>query len=118
MSDETPPQAKFSVPTPVNMPATNSFPDPDRFLLMAKELVRDNYNAHHDIEATPPLEIDDIYIVLFSKVLTSWRAFLSATVVRGLSWMVTYNGQKNEAYIEIYKKINNVKVVLRERYRD
>jgi hypothetical protein len=91
------------------------YPDPDRFLTMAKRLVADNYNAHQDEEETPPLTIDDLYIVWFSKVLNNWRAQVQSSLVRGLLWMVTYNGPKNEAYIEVYRKINNTKVQTRGR---
>lgn len=87
--------------------------DPDRYLLTAKTLVADNYNEHHDDSETPPLDIDDIYILVFAKALNNWKAVLASTVVRGLVWMVSFNGGKNEAYIEIYRKINNVKVPVR-----
>lgn len=95
-------------------PAT--YPDPDRFLAQAKKLVRDNYNEHHGgDDGEPPLVVDDLYIVWFTKVLTSWRAQVQSTVVRGLLWMVTYNGPKSDAYIEVFRKINNTSVKVRDR---
>jgi Family of unknown function (DUF6275) len=87
--------------------------DPDRYLGLAKTLVADNYNDHHDETETPPLDVDDIYIVWWVKVLNNWKAVLASSVVRGMVWMVSFNGGKSEAYIEIYRKINNVKVPVR-----
>lgn len=103
----------MSEDTVVTKPGT--YPDPDRFLAKAKELVRDNYNEHHasdDID--PPLVVDDLYIVWFTKVLSSWRAQVQSTVVRGLLWMVTFNGPKNDAYIEVFRKINNTSVKVKQ----
>lgn len=91
------------------------FPHPDRYLTMAKRLVMENYNEHHNEEESPPLIIDDLYIIWFTKVLNNWRAQVASSVVRGLVWMVTYNGSKSEAYIEVFRKINNTKVQAKER---
>jgi Family of unknown function (DUF6275) len=112
---EGPPPAVFTVPTPASIRPRvpgdeDASLDPDRFLQRAKRLVAENYNTHHDAEMTPPLGIDDVYIIWFTKVLTSWKAVVCSTVVRGLMWVVTFNGPRNEAYIEIYRKINNVVV--------
>lgn len=54
---------------------------------------------------------DDIYIVWFCKTLQNWKALLSTTLPDGMYYEVTYNGDKKEAYIDAYKKFENVKVV-------
>jgi hypothetical protein len=90
------------------------FPDPDRYLQQAKQLVMENYNGHHEDENEPPLRIGDLHIVSFVKTLSTWRAQVGSGVVRGLVWIVTFNGQKNEAYIEVYRKLTNTKVSLRK----
>jgi Family of unknown function (DUF6275) len=95
-----------------------TFPDPDRYLTQAKQLVMDNYNGHYEGEDTPPLILGDLYIVSFTKTLTHWRAQVASTVVRGMMWIVTCNGIKSEAYIEVYRKINNVKVSTRRGPRE
>lgn len=92
---------------------TGTFPDPDRYLTQAKQYVMDNYNGHHGDMETPPLILGDLYIVSFVKTLSIWRAHVASSVVRGLMWIVTYNGVKSEAYIEVYRKINNTKVPTR-----
>lgn len=91
-----------------------TFPDhPDRYLRLAKQLVMDNYNNHFDDINTEPLELADLYIVAFGKTLSNWRAQVASSAVRGLMWIVTSNGAKSEAYIEVYRKINNIKVSTR-----
>lgn len=52
--------------------------------------------------------LEDIFVIWSSKILGNWKAILG---VRGLDYMmyeVTHNGQKNETYIDIYKKHGNV----------
>lgn len=84
--------------------------DPDKFLRTAKETVVSNYNAHRDTERSPELSVEGVVIVWFSKTLGNWKAILSSPIVRGLLWEVTFNGHKNELYVDVYKKLNNVKV--------
>jgi hypothetical protein len=85
---------------------------PDRFLTLAKELVVDNYNRHHDSGRTPPLTMGDVFIVWFVKTLENWKAVVGSSVLRGLLYEVSYNGEESEAYIEIFKKINSTKVTI------
>lgn len=114
MSDGTT-DIKFATPATVREDAENkdgtAVPlDPDRFLIMAKRLVVGNYNEYHNAEMTPSLSTDDVYIVWFTMLLKSWKAVLSSTAVKGVMWMVTWNGQRSEGYIQVFKQINNVRV--------
>jgi hypothetical protein len=86
------------------------FPDPDRLLKQAKQLVVDNYNTNRPSNKTATLTIDSVYIVWFSKTLGNWKAIVASPVARGLLWEVTYNGHRGEAYIDVYRKIINVRV--------
>ena len=93
--------------------------DPDQYLLKAKALVVQNYNEHRDPRRSPQLNMDLVYITTFTKTLNSWKALIGSTVVRGLMWEVTYNGNldedgepMNEAYIDIFKRINHVRIPL------
>ena len=54
------------------------------------------------------LTIDDIYVVMFAYVLGSWKAHVSTTVPDGRYFEVTYNRDKDETYVDEYKKQNNV----------
>lgn len=85
---------------------------PDRFMTLAKELVVDNYNRHHDSHRTPPLTMADVFIVWFAKTLDNWKAVVGSSILRGLLYEVSYNGGESEAYIEIFKKINSTTVTV------
>jgi Family of unknown function (DUF6275) len=76
----------------------------------AKRLVVENYNAHHDRSRTPPLTAELLKIVWFSQSGNNWRAVLESSVVRGMRYEISYNGRTGEAFIDVYKKINNEKV--------
>ena len=56
---------------------------------------------------------DEVYIVWFCKTLQNWKALLSTTLPDGMYYEVTYDGDKQVAYIDAYKKFNNVAVDLR-----
>lgn len=51
-----------------------------------------------------------VYIVWFCKTLQNWKALLSTTLPDGMYYEVTYNGDKNETYIDAYKKFENVRI--------
>lgn len=53
---------------------------------------------------------DEVYVVWFSKTLQNWKALVSTTLPDGMYYEVTYNGDKRVAYIDAYKKFQNVSV--------
>ena len=77
----------------------------------AKQLVVDFFNE--EVEKTDgfTLTVDDVYIVWWSKTLQNWKALVSTTVSDGMYYEVTYNGDKQETYIDAYKKWKNKRVV-------
>lgn len=54
--------------------------------------------------------LDEVYIVWFSKTLQNWKALVSTTLPDGMYYEVTYNGDKNETYLDAYKKFENVRI--------
>lgn len=51
---------------------------------------------------------DKMFIVWFCKTLQNWKAIVGGTDIKELI-EVTYNGDKNEAYVDVYdKKLNTV----------
>lgn len=77
----------------------------------AKQLIVDFFNE--EVEKTDgfTLTVDDVYIVWWSKTLQNWKALVSTTVSDGMYYEVTYNGDKQETYIDAYKKWKNKRVV-------
>ena len=66
----------------------------------AKQLVVDFFNE--EVEKTDgfTLTVDDVYIVWWSKTLQNWKALVSTTVSDGMYYEVTYNGDKDEIYVD------------------
>ena len=77
----------------------------------AKQLVVDFFNEEVDKTDGFVLTVDDVYIVWWSKTLQNWKALVSTTVSDGMYYEVTYNGDKQETYIDAYKKWKNKRVV-------
>lgn len=50
---------------------------------------------------------DEFYITWFSKTLQNWKALVSTDLEPGLYWEITYNGNKQESYVDFYQKIDN-----------
>jgi len=81
----------------------------DAMLYRAKELVVRYYNEQSERPDGHKLTADDVFIVWFCKTLQNWKAILSTTVPDGMLYEVTHNGDKNETYLDAYKKWQNVR---------
>ena len=77
----------------------------------AKQLVVDFFNEEAEKADDFVLTVDDVYKVWWSKTLQNWKALVSTTVSDGMYYEVTYNGDKQETYIDAYKKWKNKRVV-------
>ena len=51
---------------------------------------------------------DEVYVVMFTFVLGSYKALLSTTLPDGMYYEVTYNRPREETYLDAYKKFENV----------
>ena len=72
----------------------------------AIDIVRDYAERHLDkSDVKPEFEV---YIVWKSKVLQNWKYLLSTTLSDGMYYELTFNGDKNEWYLDAYKKFENV----------
>ena len=59
-------------------------------------------------QTTNEVLAEEMYIVWFCKTLQNWKALVSTDVINGVYWEVTHNGDKNETYIDMYTKTNNI----------
>lgn len=73
----------------------------------AKQIIVDYFNSHVDKTDGVKITADDVYVVWFCKTLQNWKALLSTTVPDGIYYEVTHNGDKNETYVDVYKKWEN-----------
>lgn len=48
-----------------------------------------------------------LYIVWKCKVLQNWKYLISSTLLDGMYYELTYNGDKQEWYLDAYKKFEN-----------
>lgn len=79
----------------------------DDKLNKAKKLVVDYFNTNVNKTDDFTLTEDDVFIVWFSKTLQNWKALVSTTVSDGMYYEITYNGDKEQVYLDAYKKWEN-----------
>lgn len=75
------------------------------FLDLCKKYVEEYAYNHLDKSDTLPDII--IYVVWYCKTLQNHKALLSTSLVDGMYYELTYNGDKNELYFDAYKKFEN-----------
>lgn len=78
--------------------------DNDQMLKMAKAAVVCWYNTHNGPET---IELEDVYIVWFCKTLQNWKALAGTHHGDGMYYEITFNGDKDCAYVDAYKKWDN-----------
>lgn len=76
----------------------------------AKQIVVDYFNSHMDKSDGKQIGLEDVYVVWFCKTLQNWKALLSTNVRDGVYYEITHNGDKNETYVDVYKKWENYAV--------
>lgn len=87
---------------------TDNNGQPNQFIDKARELVVEKYNRDiADLGNDDLLTIDEVFVVWFSKVLSNWKALVSTDRSDGRYYELTYNGAKEETYVDVYKKTHN-----------
>lgn len=76
----------------------------------AKQIVVDYFNSHMDKTDRKQISLEDVYVVWFCKALQNWKALLSTNVRDGVYYEINHNGDKNETYVDVYKKWENYAV--------
>lgn len=65
-----------------------------------------NYVVEH-IDKTDKVPVFQVYIVWQCKTLQNWKFLISTDIPDGMYYEVTYNGDKDEWYLNAYKKFEN-----------
>lgn len=77
------------------------------FISLCKKVVVDYENEHLDKSDDKQITEDDVFVVWICKILQNNKALVSTTLFNGMYYEITYNGDKNETYIDAYKKWEN-----------
>jgi len=65
-----------------------------------------NYILEH-LDKSDKIPTFDVYIVWKCKILQNWKYLISSSLLDGMYYEVTYNGDKEEWYLDAYKKFEN-----------
>lgn len=84
--------------------------DEKTFVELCKHTIAKYVNAHLDKSDDKQITRDDVFIVWMCKTLQNSKAMASTTLFDGMYYELTYNGNKNELYVDAYKKWENFAV--------
>ena len=79
------------------------------FELICRKTVADWYSRNRE-----EITADNVYVVWICKALQNNKALLATTKPDGMYFEVTYNGNKNEMYLDAYSKVENVLIPIKE----
>lgn len=79
----------------------------EKFIQLAKKLIVKYVNERIDKSDGKTITEDDVFIVWLSKTLQHNKALASTTLIDGMYYELTYNGDRNEIYFDAYKKWEN-----------
>lgn len=82
----------------------------DTFLALCKKIVVDYFNSHSDKTDKKKITEEDVFVVWSCKTLQNNKALVSTTVSDGMYYEITHNGNKQETYVDAYKKWENFTV--------
>ena len=71
----------------------------------AKEIVK-KYALEH-LDKSDNIPEFEVYTVWKCKALQNWKFLLSTSLLDGMYYELTYNGDKQEWYLDAYKKFEN-----------
>ena len=78
----------------------------------ALEIVRDYILEH--LDKSDPIPDFEVYTVWKCKALQNWKYLISSTLFDGMYYELTYNGDKQEWYLDAYKKFSNQVISMKE----
>lgn len=82
------------------------------FVALVKKTVADYANQNLDKTDGKKITEDDVFIVWMCKTLQNSKAMASTTLFDGMYYELTFNGNKQELYVDAYKKRQNFTVVV------
>lgn len=80
----------------------------DKFIELAKNLVMEETNKDVDLRYYYPVKAEDVYVVWYSKTIQNHKALLGTHIPDRKYFEATYNGDKEELYLDIYTKTDKI----------
>lgn len=77
------------------------------YIAKCKKIITNYFNIHCEKTDKVDITSDDVYVVWYCKTLQNHKALLSTNVPDGMYYEITYNGDKEEIYVDAYKKWQN-----------
>ena len=65
-----------------------------------------SYIKEH-LDTSDPVQSFETFIVWKCKALQNWKYLISSTLPDGMYYEMTFNGDKDEWYLDAYKKFEN-----------
>jgi len=78
------------------------------FIEKGKGAIVEYFNTQVDKTDNVKITEEDVYVVWQCKTLQNNKAMLSTTISDGMYYEFTWNGDKNEGYLDAYKKWKNI----------
>lgn len=78
------------------------------FIKKCKEIVVSYVNDHLDPTDQKEITANQVFVVWNCKTLQNNKALLSTTLSDGMYYELTLNGDKQEIYLDAYKKWENI----------
>lgn len=89
--------------------------DNNKFIQLCKQQVVEYTNTIMDLNSVKEsvhISTSDVYVVWLNRTLQNNKALLSTTIEDGMYYEVTYNGDKNEMYFDVYVHVCNEAIEL------
>lgn len=80
--------------------------------MKAIEIVMDYITKH--LDKSDPMPKIDVFIVWQCKTLQNWKWLISSNLMDGMYYEVTFNGDKQEFYLDAYKKFENKRIYVED----
>ena len=80
------------------------------FISLCKKQVVEYANEHIDKTDCKQITEDDVFVVWMCKTLQNSKALVSTILSDGMYYELTYNGNKQELYLDAYKKWENRRI--------
>ena len=87
----------------------------DKFFDLCRKAIVDYFNENNDKTNNTYICEEHVYIVWCCKTLQNVKVLASTTVSDGMYYEITFNGDKNEMYLDAYKKWENKCIELEDK---